>query len=74
MASRIHNGICKEPKLGDAEGRQLTRKFDPEKYGMIICCVCQGHGFTENDGGRNVCLKCGGFGLIKKEEDHGENR
>jgi DnaJ-class molecular chaperone len=73
MSNRISNGIYKEPKLVGAESRQFTRKFDPEKYGMTICSVCQGRGFTENDESRNVCLKCGGFGLTKKEEDHGEN-
>jgi DnaJ-class molecular chaperone len=68
MSNRIGNGIYKEQKLVDAEGHQLTKEFDPEKYGMTLCSACQGHGFTENDEGRYVCLKCGGFGLTKKEE------
>ena len=44
------------------------KNFDPEKYGMIICPGCHGHGFIEDDAGRNVCLTCGGFGFIKKDE------
>jgi DnaJ-class molecular chaperone len=49
------------------------KNFDPEKYGMIICPGCHGHGFIEDDDGRNVCLTCGGFGFIKKDEAPREN-
>jgi hypothetical protein len=73
MSGRVGNYIYKEPKSVCAKSRQFPRKFDPEKYGMIICPGCNGHGFIEDYVGRNVCLKCGGFGLIKKEEDPGEN-
>jgi DnaJ-class molecular chaperone len=49
------------------------KTFNPEKYGMIICPGCYGHGFIEYDEGRNVCSKCGGFGFIKKVDDSKEN-
>ena len=51
--------------------------FDPGKYGMIYCPVCEGSGKLFNEvEERVVCKICGGFGFIKKEEesnfdDHG---
>ena len=48
------------------------KTFDPEKYSMILCPVCYGHGFIEYHEGRNVCSKCGGFGFIKKEDNSEE--
>ena len=54
-------------------GRTMHRKtFDPEKYQMILCTRCYGHGFIEYPEGRSVCSKCGGFGLIKIEDDSEE--
>ena len=48
----------------------MREGFKPEKYGMIYCPVCKGFGksFNEAKGG-DVCKICGGFGLIKKEEN-----
>jgi len=40
--------------------------FIPEKYGMIICPTCNGHGYIKNPK-RQPCPKCGGFGFIKRE-------
>jgi len=46
------------------------RGFNPERYGMIYCPVCKGAGKLFNGiGGWGVCKICGGFGLIKKEEE-----
>jgi len=44
----------------------LNKTFDPEKYGMLLCPLCDGKGFIINPE-RKCCPKCGGFGLIKKE-------
>jgi rRNA maturation endonuclease Nob1 len=52
------------------EKMPMREGFKPEKYGMIYCPVCKGFGksFNEAKGG-DVCKICGGFGLIKKEEN-----
>ncbi len=42
--------------------------FNPEKYGMVICVSCYGHGYIQNPK-RQCCSKCGGFGFIKKEPE-----
>lgn len=49
---------------------EMVRRFNPEKYGMIYCPVCKGIGklFDELWEG-SVCQMCGGFGLIRKEEE-----
>jgi DnaJ-class molecular chaperone len=44
----------------------LNKTFDPEKYGMLLCPLCDGKGFIINPK-RKCCPKCGGFGLTKKE-------
>jgi hypothetical protein len=45
------------------------RSFDPERYGMIYCPLCNGSGSLFNGfDGRVVCEICGGFGCIKKED------
>jgi hypothetical protein len=58
------------------EGRiEMDKDFAPGKYGMAICPLCNGKGFliiqSEGTGVplRKVCIKCGGFGAIKKEEE-----
>jgi hypothetical protein len=49
---------------------KVGRRFDPNKYGMIFCPNCSGSGRSFVDAqGVNVCNVCGGFGLIKKEEN-----
>jgi len=42
------------------------KTFDPEKYGMLFCPLCDGKRFIINPK-RKCCPKCGGFGLTKKE-------
>ncbi len=56
------------------KGKEVKRKidmgkpFDPEKYGMTFCPLCQGDGkLAKTPEGFEVCKECGGFGLIKKE-------
>ena len=47
----------------------MERKFSPEKYGMMVCPVCDGYGriHASHDVDVKVCQNCGGFGFIKKE-------
>ncbi len=49
----------------------VGRRFNPDRYGMIYCPDCKGYGklFDGVEGGV-VCKICGGFGLIKKEENN----
>ncbi len=49
---------------------KIGRPFNPERYGMIYCPVCNGIGklFNETWEG-SVCEMCGGFGLVKKQEE-----
>jgi len=48
---------------------KITKRFNPNKYGMIFCPNCSGSGRSfADDQGVNVCNVCGGFGIIKKEE------
>ncbi len=58
------------------EGRiEMDKKVAPGKYGMVICPLCDGKGFLIKDSEwtgvsvRKVCIKCGGFGAVKKEEE-----
>jgi DnaJ-class molecular chaperone len=46
--------------------------FNPEKYGMVTCPSCDGHGFTLNLN-RQSCPTCGGFGFIKKDAEQVTN-
>jgi DnaJ-class molecular chaperone len=53
----------------------MRRDSVPEKYGMVICPLCDGKGFLVKSSGlsddfsRSVCAKCGGFGALIKEEE-----
>jgi DnaJ-class molecular chaperone len=48
--------------------RKTKKGFEPEKYGMMICPYCNGNGSLLNGSdGMDVCTKCGGFGLVKKD-------
>jgi len=53
----------------------MDKDFVPEKYGMVTCPLCNGKGFLNKSfesidvSARIVCIKCGGFGAIRKEED-----
>jgi rRNA maturation endonuclease Nob1 len=49
----------------------MGRRFNPDRYGMIYCPVCEGSGKLFNGvEERVVCRICGGFGLIKKEKEN----
>jgi DnaJ-class molecular chaperone len=48
----------------------MGKIFNPEKYNMIFCPLCRGKGkLLKNPDGFVVCEKCGGSGLVKKEEE-----
>ena len=49
-----------------------SKIFDPGKYGMIMCPSCYGCGYIYNPD-HQVCRNCGGFGLIRKEEEGDTN-
>jgi DnaJ-class molecular chaperone len=46
----------------------MDKKFNPEKYTMMVCPVCEGSGRISYPDDVQVCQNCGGFGFIKKEE------
>ena len=53
------------------EKEKSNRHFNPEKYKMSCCPYCKGAGKVSNrDEGAKVCGRCGGFGWVKKEEEH----
>ena len=46
----------------------MDEAFDPEKYNMVFCPVCNGRGrLPKQPKGFDVCGKCGGFGFVKNE-------
>jgi len=45
----------------------MNKKFNPEKYGMVACPVCNGYGRIRFPHHVTVCQNCGGFGFIKKK-------
>jgi len=48
----------------------MEKTFNPEKYNMAFCPLCNGNGkLPKNPDGFDVCKECGGFGLIKKESE-----
>ena len=53
----------------------MDKNFAPEKYGMVICPLCNGKGFLIKESPhtnvllKTACTKCGGFGSVKKEEE-----
>ena len=52
----------------------MDKSFDPEKYRMLPCIECDGNGILLNEfEDIEVCLRCGGFGFIKKEENPDTN-
>ena len=56
-----------------AEKKTTEEIFKPEKYHMDFCYPCHGLGKTFNkENLKEVCEVCGGFGLIKKEENRFE--
>jgi DnaJ-class molecular chaperone len=47
----------------------MDKILNPGKYGLAFCPLCSGKGkLPKNPHGFDVCTKCGGFGLVKKEE------
>ena len=55
--------------------KEIGKKFDPGKYGMIFCPNCYGSGRSfDNSEKLHVCKVCGGFGLIKRENDPPDNK
>jgi DnaJ-class molecular chaperone len=47
----------------------MGKPFNPEKYNMAFCPLCKGDGkLPKNPDGFDICIGCGGFGLIKKEK------
>ena len=48
--------------------KDMDKTFNPEKYEMTFCPLCQGDGkLPKPPEGFEVCKECGGFGLIKKK-------
>lgn len=47
----------------------MNKGFNPAKYGMQVCSFCVGKGSIASPK-RQCCPKCGGFGLIKKEDEN----
>ena len=46
--------------------------LNPEKFGYRQCPRCNGYGSSLKDPeGVNICTRCGGSGLIKKENEEG---
>jgi len=45
----------------------MDKKFDPEKYRMMVCPVCDRYGRILCLDDIKVCPNCGGFGFIRKE-------
>ncbi len=44
----------------------MRKTFDPTKYNMVLCPLCNGKGKLEkNPDSFDVCKECGGFGFIK---------
>jgi len=56
--------------MGKGKKTAMDKSFNPEKYGMAVCPLCEGKGkLLKNPHDFNVCTRCGGFGLIKKEKE-----
>jgi DnaJ-class molecular chaperone len=45
----------------------MDKKINLEKYGMVVCPVCDGYGRIRSPDDVKVCQNCGGSGLIRKE-------
>jgi hypothetical protein len=61
-------GLIKRSKGGmEMEKSPLSKRFTPERYGMILCPLCNGRGkYSKNPNEIIVCATCGGFGMIKR--------
>ena len=52
----------------------MGKTFDPEKYNMAFCPVCNGSGrLPKHPKGFDVCGKCGGFGFVRDEPEEDVN-
>jgi rRNA maturation endonuclease Nob1 len=52
------------------EKTAINGRFKAERYGMIYCPDCKGSGKSFNKVKESeVCKVCGGFGLIKEDEN-----
>jgi len=50
------------------EKKTVSKRINPEKYGMIFCPECHGSGKCFNPAQKvEVCKFCQGFGAIRKE-------
>jgi len=45
----------------------MDKELNSEKYGMVVCPVCDGCGHIRSPGDVKVCQDCGAFGFIRKE-------
>jgi len=51
----------------------MSRRFNPDRYGMVYCPVCKGSGKLLNGVEAGVvCKVCGGFGFVKKQKNGSE--
>ncbi len=51
-------------------GNKFEIMLNPEKFGYMQCPHYNGYGSSLKDPeGVNICTKCDGSGLIKKEDD-----
>jgi len=56
------------------EKKTLGEKFSPKRYGMTFCPRCSGRGrIFKTLKEFEVCVACGGFGLIKTSEEESIN-
>ncbi len=45
----------------------MDRKFNPKKFGMMACPLCDGCGHIHYPDDVRVCQNCGGFGFIREK-------
>jgi len=68
----IFEPLTEEPalKVTKEQAVKAPKTFGPERYNMLLCPECKGAG-KKSIGSEyiKVCLKCGGFGWIKKDEN-----
>ena len=48
----------------------MKKTFNPDKYNMAFCPLCNGKGkLPRNPNGFGVCKECEGFGFVKKNSE-----
>ncbi len=71
---RVITRKIEENKNEENKNKENKKKiFNPEKYGMVACPSCNGHGYIQRSK-RQICPKCGGFGFIRKESEQNTNK